>query len=189
MRLISRAVKWRGRRDSNPRPPGSKLGYAYFQTQDRRKALSDHGDKVLRLGAPHLLEQRKPDSIVTDSLLVPNPETDHAEPSADQARHRHYFRREALYALVWTAPVMEIAGRLGVSDVALAKLCRRASIPLPYRGYWARVEAGQCPQVSALPPAPEGLPELLRIRGTKPAGTNSPGDASAGDADSQAVAA
>ena len=164
-------------------------GYAYFQTQDRRKALSDHGDKVLRLGAPHLLERGKPDSIVTDSLLVPNPETDHAELSADQARHRHYFRREALYALVWTAPVMEIASRLGVSDVALAKLCRRASIPLPYRGYWARVEAGQCPQVSALPPAPEGLPELLRIRGTRPAGPKSAGSAAAIDGDAHAVAA
>ena len=106
-------------------------GYAYFQTQDRRKALSDHADKVLQLGAPHLLEQSKPESIVIDSLLLPNPETHHSETCADQARHRHYFRREALYALVWTAPVMEIAGRLGVSDVALAKLCRRAAIPLP----------------------------------------------------------
>jgi integrase len=164
-------------------------GYAYFQTQDRRKALSGHADKVLKLGAPHLLEQSKPESIAIDSLLLPNPETHHAQTCADQARHRHYFRREALYALVWTAPVMEIAGRLGVSDVALAKLCRRAAIPLPARGYWARVEAGQSPSVPALPPAPEAMPELLRIRGSKAAGANSAGGASAIDANSHAVPA
>jgi hypothetical protein len=53
--------------------------------------------------------------------------------AASPARHRHYFRREALYHLVWTAPVAEVAERLGVSDVALAKLCRRAAIPTPGR--------------------------------------------------------
>jgi hypothetical protein len=87
------------------------------------------------------------------------------EPSS--VRHRHYFRREALYELVWTAPVAEVAKRLGVSDVALAKLCRRAGIPIPGRGYWQRTEAGQPIGPAPLPEAPDGLPELLRIRGTK----------------------
>jgi hypothetical protein len=64
---------------------------------------------------------------------------------------------------------MEVAERLGVSDVALAKLCRRAAIPTPPRGYWQRIETGQQLPVAPLPPAPEGLPELLRIRGTKSA--------------------
>jgi hypothetical protein len=39
-------------------------------------------------------------------------------------------------AVGWTPPVSEIVARLGVSDVALAKLCRRAAIPIPGRGYW-----------------------------------------------------
>jgi hypothetical protein len=79
--------------------------------------------------------------------------------------HRHYFKREALYELVWTAPVSEIAKRLGVSDVGLAKLCRRAAIPIPVRGHWARIESGQHISPEPLPPEPQGLPELLRIRG------------------------
>lgn len=74
--------------------------------------------------------------------------------------------REMLYELLWTAPVMEVARRLGVSDVALAKLCRRANIPIPHLGYWARIEAGQQIARTPLPSAPDGLPELLRIRGT-----------------------
>jgi hypothetical protein len=58
------------------------------------------------------------------------------------SRHAHYLRREDLYQLIWTAPVSEIA-RMGISDVGLAKACRRADIPLPPRGYWGRVGAGQ----------------------------------------------
>jgi hypothetical protein len=49
--------------------------------------------------------------------------------STARSRHRHYFKRESLHELVWTAPVVEVAKRLGVSDVGLAKLCRRAEIP------------------------------------------------------------
>src|SRR5262245_18007463 len=35
-------------------------------------------------------------------------------------------------------PVVKIATRLGVSDVAAAKACRKHNIPLPGRGYWAQ---------------------------------------------------
>jgi hypothetical protein len=44
-------------------------------------------------------------------------------------------------AVEWTPPVSEIAVRLEVSDVALAKHCRRAAIPIPRRGYWQLVDA------------------------------------------------
>ena len=53
--------------------------------------------------------------------------------------------RSALYELVWTKPVTELAKEFGISDVALAKRCRSIKIPLPPRGYWARVAAGQKP--------------------------------------------
>ncbi len=58
-------------------------------------------------------------------------------------------------------PVVRHAFLLGVSDVALAKLCRRAAIPLPGRGYWQRTEAGQPMRPPALTPAPNGLPQLI----------------------------
>ena len=41
------------------------------------------------------------------------------------------LRRENLYEQVWNAPVRKIATRLGISDVALAKACRKMRIPLP----------------------------------------------------------
>lgn len=35
---------------------------------------------------------------------------------------------------------------MGISDVAVAKLCARLQVPKPPRGYWARIEAGQAPR-------------------------------------------
>jgi len=140
-------------------------GYAYFQTQHRRDALSGHADKVWKLAAPHILEKSKPESLVVEKVLAPANNAQLVSSASVPSRSRHYFSREALYRMIWNAPVMEVAERLGVSDVALAKLCRRAAIPTPSRGYWQRIETGQQIPATPLPPAPEGLPELLRIRG------------------------
>jgi hypothetical protein len=152
----------------NHRDPKTTAGYAYFQTQQRREALTCHGDKVLTLGAPHLRASSEQAVVSARSLLPVQNEEIVAPEQSGPTFQRHYFKREALYDLVWTAPVMEVARRLGVSDVALAKLCRRAGVPIPARGYWARTESGQCIPRPPLPQAPEGLPELLRIRGKAP---------------------
>jgi len=58
--------------------------------------------------------------------------------------------REELFALVWERPTSEIAKELGISDVAVGKLCEKLQVPKPPRGYWARVEAGQTPRRPAL---------------------------------------
>lgn len=58
--------------------------------------------------------------------------------------------REDLFALVWEKPTVEVAKELGVSDVAVAKLCTRLQVPKPPRGYWARVETGQTPRRAPL---------------------------------------
>src|SRR5437016_8147809 len=59
--------------------------------------------------------------------------------------------REDLYELVWSKPMRELAKDFGISDVALAKRCRRLGVPVPGRGYWARVDAGQQPYRPQLP--------------------------------------
>src|ERR1700733_15099851 len=59
--------------------------------------------------------------------------------------------REDLYELVWSKPMSELAKDFGISDVALAKRCKRLGIPVPGRGYWARVDAGQTPHRPKLP--------------------------------------
>jgi hypothetical protein len=59
--------------------------------------------------------------------------------------------REDLYELAWSKPISELAKDFGISDVGLAKRCRKLGIPLPGRGYWARVDAGQNPYKAQLP--------------------------------------
>jgi hypothetical protein len=39
----------------------------------------------------------------------------------------------------------ELAKDFGLSGVGLAKRCRKLGVPVPGRGYWARVAAGQKP--------------------------------------------
>jgi len=69
--------------------------------------------------------------------------------------------RSQLYELVWTKPVRDLAAEFGISDVALAKRCRALKIPVPPRGYWARVAAGQEPRRPALPPFTERKRAML----------------------------
>ena len=59
--------------------------------------------------------------------------------------------RKELYELAWSKPMTELARDFGISDVALAKRCRNLRVPVPGRGYWARVAAGQTPDRPVLP--------------------------------------
>ncbi len=71
------------------------------------------------------------------------------------------FSREELHALVWKHPVRTIAGTLGCSDVWLKKICSQAGIPVPERGYWAKLRAGKPAQVGKLPPRAPGVPQTI----------------------------
>jgi len=59
--------------------------------------------------------------------------------------------REELYAQVWTEPMTKLAQRYGLSDRGLAKTCDRMGIPVPGRGYWAKVHSGRVPPQTKLP--------------------------------------
>jgi hypothetical protein len=61
------------------------------------------------------------------------------------------LNRQTLYELVWSKPLVEIAKQFNMSDVGLAKRCRAVDVPVPYRGYWARKDAGQEPPKTPLP--------------------------------------
>lgn len=63
--------------------------------------------------------------------------------------------RKELYELVWSEPLTKLAKRFGISDVGFAKACRRANVPVPPRGYWARLAAGQPLDRTPLPDADE----------------------------------
>jgi hypothetical protein len=60
--------------------------------------------------------------------------------------------RRDLYKQVWSEPMTKLAKRYGLSDVGLAKICKKNKIPRPTRGYWARRQAGNPPKRTPLPP-------------------------------------
>ena len=62
--------------------------------------------------------------------------------------------RDELYGLVWARPITKVASDFHISDVGLAKICRRADVPIPPRGYWAKRHAG-------LPVEPSPLPKTV----------------------------
>lgn len=55
------------------------------------------------------------------------------------------LKREDLYEQVWSRPMTEVAKQYRMSDVGLAKICKKLNIPVPSRGYWARKAAGRVP--------------------------------------------
>lgn len=59
--------------------------------------------------------------------------------------------RETLYQEVWSTPGRVLAKKYGVSDVALAKACKRHDIPRPPPGHWAKVANGKHSIQSSLP--------------------------------------
>ncbi len=68
---------------------------------------------------------------------------------------RRELRRGDLYEQVWSEAMVRLANRYGISDVALAKICRKMDVPVAPRGYWRRIETGRRP---ARPPLPKLRP-------------------------------
>jgi hypothetical protein len=65
--------------------------------------------------------------------------------------------REQLYELVWSKPVDVIAKEHGLSGRGLKKICARSGVPVPPRGYWAKLSAGKRvtrPRLPTLPTIP-----------------------------------
>jgi hypothetical protein len=64
--------------------------------------------------------------------------------------------REALYALVWSEPMLKVAARYGVSSSYMARVCTLLNVPRPERGYWAKLAAGKISPIPSLPDARPG---------------------------------
>jgi hypothetical protein len=95
--------------------------------------------------------------------------------------------RQQLYDLVWSEPMQRPGKQIGISDVAIAKACRKAGIPVPERGYWAKLQSGK--KVAKVPLVPRdlitsdwiemsgNLPEALKSRvGSAPNAEDPPED-------------
>lgn len=73
------------------------------------------------------------------------------------------YNRQELYEQVWSVPMSKLSERLGLSDVGLAKICKKYNIPRPPRGYWAKKKVGQEPKRTPLPPGDLDVPIEIRL--------------------------
>lgn len=48
--------------------------------------------------------------------------------------------KEELEKIIWEIPTIQLAKKLGVSDVAIAKQCKKLNIVKPPRGYWEKLK-------------------------------------------------
>lgn len=69
--------------------------------------------------------------------------------------------RAQLHRELWAEPALVVAKRYGISDVGLAKVCRRYGIPKPGLGYWAQHQVGKAPPPPPLPPAESAALETV----------------------------
>jgi hypothetical protein len=80
----------------------------------------------------------------------------------------YLFARQQLYELVWSEPMTTLASSLCLSGVGLAKACRRGDIPVPPRGYWARLSAGQRVARTPLPLRAPGASDRVEVGAGRP---------------------
>jgi len=138
----------------NHKDQKTTAGYAYFQTQDRQAALDRHGEKIIDISTQAMAASRGDAEASADQV--------HSAPAA--ALGTLCFTRQQLYDLVWSEPVAKLAAGYGISDVGLAKACRRAGIPVPERGYWTKVASGQRVKKRSLPPCALGIDDRIKIK-------------------------
>ena len=76
-------------------------------------------------------------------------------------RQNSTWNRQELYERVWQFPLRKLAIEYGISDVGLAKVCRKLEIPLPGLGHWTKIACGHTIERPPLP-AMVKIPALIR---------------------------
>jgi integrase len=85
-------------------------------------------------------------------LPITNPKlTENEKLKREQDRLARRYDRKKLYEQVWSQPVQQVAQSYGISNVRLGKVCRKLLIPVPPRGFWARLRSGYIAPQPSLP--------------------------------------
>jgi len=72
--------------------------------------------------------------------------------------------RQELHEKIWSRPAIALAEELGISGRGLGKICSRFEIPVPPRGYWAKLAAGKHVTRAPLPTAKSDAPSEILIQ-------------------------
>ena len=94
-----------------------------------------------------------PESTEHADTSMPAEEDDHDKVPLLRRGDRERATREELFQKVWAQPVSIVAKEYQITDNALRKRCIHLNVPIPERGYWAKLRAGK----------PVNRPQLLPL--------------------------
>jgi hypothetical protein len=150
--------------------------YARLNLDPVRQALERNAALMLSAGMPNLTSSDPPnpaegptETPVTLSTIAP---------SDTYSRGWFKLSREELYKKIWSQPAIALAQEFGISDRGLAKICAQFDIPVPARGYWQKLSAGQLVKKTPLPRLTTKVPSRIQIQRT-PADTDAATERSA----------
>ena len=136
--------------------------YARLDLDPVRRALEENATMMLAAGKQMVPAQTRRSSH-TQRRRVVSEGVDLAT-LVDRVRGGSVsLSRDELYRKVWSKPVGSVARELCISGRGLAKICARFEIPVPPRGYWAKLAAGKPAPEIPLPSTDSKLPSEIQI--------------------------
>src|SRR5262249_3749208 len=136
--------------------------YARLDLDPVRRALEDNAAMMLAAGK-QTVDARTKRSNNTQRRRVASEGVDLATLVNGVPGPRISLSRDELYRRVWAKPVGSVARELGITGRGLAKICARFEIPVPPRGYWAKLAAGKPAPEIPLPSTDSKLPSEIQI--------------------------
>jgi integrase len=145
--------------------------YARMNLDPVREALEHNAAMMLSAGLTQGANGHAPKPSMKDRKS-PSPLAEITSPQTEPRRWVELSRQE-LYEYIWSRPALSLAHEFGISDRGLGKICERFEIPVPSRGYWQKLSAGQRLERTPLPRLKTKLPSKIQIRRT-PTDTDAP---------------
>ena len=141
-------------RESNiPIPPSGYWTKVNMGKPVEKTPLPGVADDIIPLAA-ETPRGKTDDPVIGGSAPVPEEEKIELEiPRPPTPK----YDRQTLYKEVWEEPVTKVAQKYGVSDTIIRRVCKSQDIPIPNRGYWAKLRAGK-------PVTKEPLPKLKTVK-------------------------
>jgi integrase len=116
--------------------------YAVALTQDPGKVAKWTGHRILATLLDHYVGLAPQAQGIAFFELRPTKAEYPLVTTADQAKQVDWPDDETLSRMVWEMPTTEVAFKIGVSDKAVWKRCKKRGIAKPPRGYWAKRKGG-----------------------------------------------
>ena len=149
------------------RPSDGLGGLPSGRDRSTDSILNAESDDQVKLGdCPTTRDEPNPDTTeppLPRAAAAKSEQLTHSEPglptaSKDPGMHlvlaslASRYDRDQIYEDVWSLPMRTLARQYKLSDVGLAKTCRKLHVPIPPAGYWNKVAAKK--PVEPRPPLP-----------------------------------